>query len=578
MLEKESVLVYDIETNCLDTKKAVCKWFGAYSYFNNEYYLLPYTEFNKIKQLISLHRVLIGFNNNEFDNQILENQHQVSFKYKNIIDLYEVCKKRLDKMGIKPTNFKLKTIIETLKLDDLGKSEIDYDLYQKDEWTLKEIIEVKKYLKQDVIITKKLFEWFFEQFKPLREYLSLEDKRKFVDVKSSLASLSFRVICNLAGLKCEFKDNNEILQRQSFAGGHHINPRRNKIKGNIVSIDFVSAYPHALMQCNLFSSKMDGWNGKPYFNIKGTYDNQNFGKVESALKLIFLERLKAKKEKDKAKNLSYKIVINALYGLTGNPAFKTLYNPITAGDCTSIVRTWLKKLAKTLEVNGYEVLYGFTDSVMVLIPEQSNKEELMFVVDKFIETIKSQVPFPQDTFKLEIEKELKFIWFVAKNCYLWVDNKNEVGYRSTLLNSNTPLLIMKVFNEYMKQKIIKELDINFTEQELTEQVKIILSKDISLSGEEYNTDSLDKYISKTSLYYQISEKYGAGKHLLIPNLKGIGVGRAKSTQKKIGVRYCTIKEYNDNNLKIEDIDIFQLLKHLKPFYQTQIKNRFSGIK
>ena len=70
------------------------------------------------------------------------------------------------------------------------------------------------------------------------------------------------------------------------------------------------------------------------------------------------------------------IIINSLYGLTGNTSFKTLYNHITASDCTSMVRTWMKKLSKILEENGFQVLYGFTDNIMVkmrqiLLPQLS---------------------------------------------------------------------------------------------------------------------------------------------------------------------------------------------------------------
>ena len=98
------------------------------------------------------------------DNEILMNDMDVDFKYKIICDLYHVCKLRLPMMGLSPKNFKLKTIIEKLKLDDKNKGEIDYHIFQKDDWTNAEIFEIKDYLKQDVTITKKLFEYFFEQF------------------------------------------------------------------------------------------------------------------------------------------------------------------------------------------------------------------------------------------------------------------------------------------------------------------------------------------------------------------------------------------------------------------------------
>jgi DNA polymerase elongation subunit (family B) len=570
-MENNSVLIYDIETDGLNVEVAKCKWFGAYSYQTKEYYLLPYTEMDWIKRLMAQHDVLIGFNNIAFDNPILENQHQIKTEYKNVIDLIEVCKKRLVYMGITPKNYKLRTIVETLGLDKSGKGDIDYKIFQKDDWTQEERNEIKNYLKQDIIITMALFEWFRRQFEPIRQFLSEEDKRKFIDVKSSLASLSFRVVCNLAGLKCEFRGKDEIVERATFSGGHHIEPRWDRAKGNIVSIDFVSAYPHALMMGNLFSHSQEGWNGKPFFNLQGTYNNTEFGKVESALRQIFLERIQAKKNGEKEKNLSYKIIINSLYGLTGNTAFKTLYNHITASDCTSMVRTWMKKLAKTVEENGFQVLYGFTDNIMVKIPETSSKDKLMYVVDKFIQEVKCNVPFPQDTFKMEIDKEMKFIWFVAKNCYLWVDMKDNIGYKSTLLNRNTPEIVMNLFEDYMSKKIIRELDVNFTKQELILELKKLLEQNLELSAEEYNCKHVDSYKSKTALEYQISEKYGEGRHLLIPNSKNIGVGKAKSTKKKVGVRYCSIEEFKANNLSVNDIDMEQLLKHIKPFIKKEVE-------
>jgi len=275
--------------------------------------------------------------------------------------------------------------------------------------------------------------------------------------------------------------------------------------------------------------------------------------------------LKAKREGDKIKSQAYKICINSQYGLTGNPVFKTFYNPTTAGDCTHIVRTWLKKLAKILEEHNFKVLYGFTDNVIVEIPKNLTEEYLMDVVEKFINEVKSNMPFPLDTFNMEVETRMKFIWFVAKNCYLYVDDKNKIKYKSTLLNKNTPKVIMQVFDEYMKPKIIKDLDINFNKKEVVTEITNRLSNNISLAAEKYKVGELNSYKSKTSLQYQISEVYGEGNHHLIPNKAMIGIGRGKTTKKINPLRYCTIEEFNQNNLEIKDIELKKLIQHIKPF-------------
>lgn len=588
------ILVYDIETDSLQTETAKVKFFGAYSYIDDAYYLLKGTEVKEIKELLERHRVLVSFNGKAFDNPILiNNGYELENKFKIFIDLYEISapkgsgnfghynKNKLIQMGIEIKKFGLKNIINILKLDEASKGDIDYKIFQKEEWTNEEIKEIKIYLKQDIILTKKLFEWYEEQFKPLRVMLSTKSQRNFKHLVSSLSSLAYEIICNKAGLKVEYGEKQEGI-RKSFEGGHHINPRQEKVKGNIVNIDFTSAYPHALMMGNLYSKSEEGWNGKPYFNLKGIYNNKEQGKIETALKGILLERLKAKKEKDKVKSQGYKIIINSLYGLTGNPIFKSLYNPITASDCTSMIRTCIKKLAKNLEEHNFKVLYGFTDNVIVEVPtdlqiligKETNEEKLQLIVKKFIEEIKSNVPFPMDTFNLEIETKMKFIWFVAKNCYLYVTDKDEVKYKSTLLNTNTPKIIMQVFNEYMKPKIIKDLDVYFTEEELNKQIKIRLLNDLSLSAEEHKVIGKDEYKSKTSIQYQISERYGEGTHYLIPNTKKIGIGKQKGSRKIKPIRYCTIEEFNENKLTVEDISLTKLLDYLKPFLKYNKEKYF----
>lgn len=583
------VLIYDIETDSLEIETAKVKFFGAYSFIDNEYHLLMGSEVKEIKALLERHRVLVSFNGKAFDNPILTNNgYEIEDKYKIFIDLYEISaqkghgdfghynKNKLVQMGIDIKSFTLKNIINILKLDDTGtKGDIDYKIFQKDEWTQDEIKEIKIYLKQDIILTKKLFEWYEQQFQPLKGMLSEKSQRNYKHIVSSLSSLAYEIICNKAGLKVEWGEK-EPGMRHSFDGAHHINPRKEKSKGNIVNIDFTSAYPHALMMGNLYSKAEEGWNGDGYFNIKGIYNNKEQGKIEQALKGILLERLKAKKAGDKVKSNGYKIVINSLYGLTGNPVFKSIYNPVAAADCTSMIRTCLKKLAKTLEEYDFEVLYGFTDNIIVNIPQESNKEELMYIVKKFIEEVKSHVSFPMDTFNLELETEMKFIWFVAKNCYLYVTNKDEIKYKSTLLNTNTPKVIMQVFENYMKPKIIKELDVNFTEKELLEQIKIELKKDVSLAAEEFRVIDVNEYKSKTSIQYQVSEKYGMGNHYLIPNTAKVGIGKQKGTKKIKPIRYCSMEEFNSKKLAIEDISLKKLIDNLKPFLKydkSLIKNK-----
>lgn len=574
----KDILFFDIETDSANPVEANMKFFGAYSSKTNLHYMFEACQKKQIEQLIESHRVLVGFNNKGFDMPVVQKLLGPDcFEYKLIVDLWEICaprgsnlfgknnKNRLAAMGIKLKDYKLKTIVKALDLDEFGKGDIDYEIFKKNEWTDEELKEIEKYLKQDIILTVKLFEWLEEQFKPLKEMLPVEQQLKYTHLRTTLASLSYHIICHKAGLPLEWNDEKIVGER--FSGGHHIDPRWETVKGNIVAMDIVSAYPHALIQGNLYSRDEYGWIGDGYYDIKGSYKKDKMGKIEQALNEMFQERYKAKKAKDKIKTNAYKILINSMYGATGNPAFKSLYNATTAADCTSIVRTWIKKFAKTCEEHGFKVLYGFTDSVYVLIPPESSKEELYYVKDKFIEEAKSHLPFPIDTFDILPDHDLKFIWFVEKkhNCYLYVDKENNLEITNTLLDANTPKVIMQLFNDYMKPKIIRDLDIKFTEDELKSKILEYCNQNPEFAGEEYKVYDKEEYKVKTSLQFQIVDKYGTGRHILIPNRAGIGIGKQKDTKKRKGLRYCKIEEFKDNNLTSNDIAIDKLIEYIKPF-------------
>jgi DNA polymerase elongation subunit (family B) len=567
---KPSFLILDIETDSKDESKANLKYFGAYSYLDEKYYLLDYTKKEEIKQVIKDHKYIVGFNNISFDQPIIQKYLEENvFKYKIILDLWQVLapsgnkeynkhnKNRLCYMNY--TNlkdYKLKTIVETLKLDEFGKGDIDYSILQKESWTKEEIKLIEEYLKQDVVITKKLFNWLHDMFYPLAKFLDKEDVRKLKHLKSSMPSLAYQIVCNKAKLPVEWEEN-KPKKLKSYSGGHHVEARWKTVKGNIIEIDFNSAYPHVMMMCNLYSPAQEGWSGGGYFKVDGCYNNKEMGKVEGVIKEIYQERLKAKKENDLAKSISYKLIINAAYGLTGNYKFKSLYNHTTASDCTSIVRTLMKKLAKQLDENGFDILYGFTDSLFIKIPEESNKKEVFIVVDSFIQEVKTKVPFPLETFGMDVKNEIKFIWFISKNNYLFVTKDDEIKYTQTLLNKNAPQVALNVFENYIKPKIIKELDVKFTVNELKKEIKKVLETDIELAAEEYVVNAIKDYKVKTSIQYQISKQYGEGKHFLIPNIKKVGIGKGKS--------YCSIDEFKQNKLTISDIDFNTSMKWLEPF-------------
>lgn len=565
----DSVLIIDIETDSLDVSSANMKWFGAFSLKLRKYFFIDFRDAETIGRLINTHSCVVGFNVKAFDIPILA-RHGYKFSGKTIIDLFEVSaptgpfeypKNRLSYFGYKLSSYTLKNICEELQLDRLGKGEIDYKIFQKNEWSSEERAEIIKYLKQDVVLTKKLFEWYQDKCAPFAEMLPVKDVREFVHINSGISTLAYKILCHLAKKEVRWTSKDDQPARKSIPGGHHINPRKEKVAGNIVYLDFNSAYPHMFMQANLFAPRKDGWSGNGYFNLDGAYNSKQLSVFSQIIKDIYQKRLKAKKNKEKIKDSSYKIILNSIYGMCGNPSFTWLYNPTAASDCTAMVRTLLKKCCKTLEEEGFEILYGFTDGFYVLIPPQSNEEELLIIVENFIEDAKKNFPFPTDTFTMGVDQRVKFVWFVNQkaNCYLWVTNEDEIGFKSTLLNATAPTVVLELFHSYIAPRIIKELDVNFSPDEIEKQLKKMLELNIEHIGQTYKVKDLSNYKIKTSLQYQIAERYGPGEHRLIPNVAGIGVGRNKE------IRYCSPEEFRKNKLSPDHVSLKNVMKYLKPF-------------
>jgi len=551
-------LIYDLETDSTNPEKANLKYHGDMDYDTGEVVMIPHTKGDLIKKRISEAKVLIGFNIKEYDNKILE-RFGVSTDYKTIIDLYQCLapnnfnstsnKNRLADInpGLKLKNYKLKTIIEGLGLDDEGtKGEIDYKVFKKDEWNAEEHQVIQKYLKQDLLLPKKLFDWYRNIFKPLEQYLNPKDVERFKHLTCRSGGVGYKFLCHQAGLEETYRDWDEASkikkESEKVEGGHHIHPKYEKVRGTIICRDFVSHYPTIMVMAQLHRPE-----------------------ITSAIELNLNERLKAKYSGDKSTALALKVPLNSIYGICNNPVFEKVYDPHVASETTRIGRDLLKRYAKTIQIAGFIPLYGFTDSVYCGIPSKYTPEDLDMITNVFVDLTKAEFKKPLDSYGLGVDGVFKFMWFIEKkdNNYLCVTDDNKIKLKGGLFNKNCPQCITKTFEEYISPRIIRDLDIDFTEEELMNYVNQILTTNPELSAQEFSVKNLADYDSDTSIQYKISQKYGPGIHQLIPNTKDIGVG--------ISTSYCSIDDFNNNKLSVDDISKDRMMTYLKPFYSTKEK-------
>ena len=561
-------LIYDIETDGLDTESANVKWIGYYSYKDNKYHILPPGSIQEFQEVINSHRVIIGFNNKNFDDPIITN-HGMSLEYKTIMDLRRVLWnpdfRKVNRKGViqlpngmsleKATSSNsLKNVCKALDFD-VAKGDIDYKIFRQESWTDAEVKSIEQYLIKDLMLTKKLFEYLLKYFDNFREYVPESNIRKFHYIKSSLGSYAYSVICHLTGMEELYSE--EYVPKLKYPGGFVKEITRKEAHGTILYLDFASLYPHIFIQCNLFSVPQKGkptWDGDNIFPVKGTYDCSKQGPIETVLKKMLLQRIEFKKNKD-PRQLALKIVLNTAYGLTGSPNFLQVHHAYNAEDCTQIGAHCIKYADKIFRDNGFEVLYGDTDSSFLFVPSDKTKDEALRLCKTIVESLQSHMPFPMGTWKLDLEDEIKHIWFFGKKNYAYINIKDELVIKGLpVIKGNASLLGQKIFDQ-LKPLMVENQSIKFDRVYIEMLIMDEIRKDFTIIAQLYKVRSPKDYKSQTSIQYQIAKEIGEGNHLLIPNKSYGNIGKVKN--------YLPISQYE--KLTMDDLILEKVYNELEPF-------------
>ena len=310
---------------------------------------------------------------------------------------------------------------------------------------------------------------------------------------------------------------------------------------------------------------------------------------------MYIERRDLKKNKD-PREYGLKIAMNTIYGLLRSSLFKSVYDEVAGNDVCLVAQNWVKLARKRFKEAGYFVFYTDTDSVYIE-DKNDNKERLLEVTKNIITEIKAGVPFPADTFDMDIDYEIDFISFfkgssnndnekdldeedtknkelgLLKKNYLFSYKKGDVHdvYVKNLgivKRSNTPLS-KRIFWEKMKPLILQNHSCKFPNNILEDWVKEYIEQDIGLFTRRYTVKKRDSYKVEGCMQVQIHDYIpegqtnilGPGTYFFVPN-KRIGVGKGFK-------KYCLLEEY-ENNLNYNDLYLDVVMKELSYFNENYI--------
>lgn len=629
-----NALVFDIETYAEDKngkeidirtnfnsyiELAQCKWFGAYSYRDKkEYYLEVSKDREKIVRLLSEHTILIGFNSEEFDYPILVNNHFVDERtIYNHIDCMKILgsstfrdkngykyKGRGELMGYKFKSNSLRCMAETMGLQ-YQKSTIDYKIFKKDIYTNEEKQEIIKYLKNDVMATKELFDRLWNYWLPFIDLLDWKYVSNFSWVKSSIASLIYKSACYSMGVEPTYSEHQGKTEEM---GGRVLDPKYEEAE-NVWYVDFTSLYPHIFSMFNLFAEVKEdtknAWHGNEMFKVKGYYDVSYHHKLAKVVKEKLKQRIELK-AKDKTNPMVYtlKIWLNGLYGVTRSAIFEKVHTKNCGWDCCWLGQQIQEFTQKELEKYGFESIAGDTDSLFVVSKSKKHldRDYIKICLQKIIEKILANVPFPVETFNIDIETFIPYIMFPfseqsimdeetgknkkegkkllkerkgrKKNYLFLYEDKNELKVKIVGLpikKDGSTELGMKIYTEILEPKILKEKRAKFSKEFIDSQIEEYLKKKeiMQLISREFKVKPANTYKVDSSIYAQISNGYFSGGEGVIKLIKNNKIGKAGK-----GELYCTIDEAIKAKLTVNDLDLEKLMNEIEPFveYQENLTN------
>lgn len=600
---KKNCLVLDIE--CYSeadiskdferyVKTAKVKWIGFYSYKTEKYYEINTVNYDKekIKAFIAEHDTIITFNGLEFDEPILRNNYMMPEKKLQHIDAQNVLgndilkhKMRGGLMEYKFKSNSLKNMAIEMKLET-QKGDIDYLIFKKNEWTSEEELEIRKYLKSDVEVTKQMFDKLFDFWIVFTEFISERNVRNWSWITSKIAALVYKESCEILNCPEEYGDRGA----DTDIGGRVIEPRVESAE-DVFYIDVTSLYPNMYIMFNLVNevnpiNNPNAWHGNEVFKVKGYYDISKKHILTENLLFKLRERIRLKKEDpNNPLTYAYKIFLNTFYGCNRSKVFKNIHTENSGADCCLLGQQVNKIMEQKAKELGYDTLYGDTDSIFIKHTEKKTKEQVKEDIKKIVDYILKYVPFPVETFDIAIENHLHYVMWVqdedGKNkkknyTYIYTDksgNKKVKIMGLPIKKTNATDLGKLIFTKYIEPRMIEENTGKFDANWINEIIQKEVKENLELMAQEYKPSDFDSYSvsGRGCLTAQISKQYLNGKSGIIKLIKNKKIGKVGSDYK-----YCTLEEAKNYGLKVSDLDLTKVYNELAPFTKGKADIKTSG--
>ena len=179
------------------------------------------------------------------------------------------------------------------------------------------------------------------------------------------------------------------------APGGYVMDSKPGLYNSVLVLDYKSLYPSIIRTfrvdpyARIAAKKFTHETSIDENTIPG-YDGASFAKDEHILPEIIADlwqaRDKAKQENNKALSQAIKIIMNSFYGVLGTPGCR-IHDARLTSSITKRSHDIIKQTVKLINQQGYDVIYGDTDSVFVSLDAAINNDEADIIGNKLIQSI-----------------------------------------------------------------------------------------------------------------------------------------------------------------------------------------------
>lgn len=273
---------------------------------------------------------------------------------------------------------------------------------------------------------------------------------------------------------------------------------------NVLVLDFKSLYPSIIRTFKvdpmgliegLHENKGD--EEQAHQSIKG-FDGAYFSRekhfLPDIITSLWLERDKAKLQKNAALSQAIKIIMNSFYGVLGSTGCR-FFDPRLSGSITKRSHEILKITKSWIEVRGYRVIYGDTDSIFVHVGSEKGISqskalgvELQNLINtKWQEKVKEEFDLPCE---LEIEFETHFTKFLMPTI-----RGRDVGTKKRY--AGLVILDSKDTKTTVGEKCQQQLVFKGLESVRTDWTQLAKDFQHTLYSKVFNQEAVDDFIKET---------------------------------------------------------------------------------